>query len=118
MPEPYSRRDLGYMADVLIAARHVRDFVGTKGQKEFLDDGLVYSAVMHQFMVAGEAVKRISPEVRAERDEIDWSGIARFRDVLIHHYDRLDDDEVWRVIRDELPAVIAKLEALVPQPKE
>lgn len=39
---------------------------------------------MFQLLIIGEAVKRLSPELRSQPSEIPWSLIARMRDNLIH----------------------------------
>jgi uncharacterized protein with HEPN domain len=44
------------------------------------------SAVLHQFLIIGEAVKRLSFELRAARPEVPWKLTAGTRDKLIHFY--------------------------------
>jgi uncharacterized protein with HEPN domain len=45
------------------------EFKGPAEKAEFLDDAKTQSAVLHQLLVIGEAVKRISPEFRAAHPE-------------------------------------------------
>ena len=52
----------------------------------------------------GEAVKRISPELREHHGDLPWRGTAGMRDLLIHAYDRVDLDEVWQAYR-QFPAI-------------
>ena len=52
----------------------------------------------------GEAVKRISPELREQHSDLPWRGMAGMRDLLIHAYDRVDLDEVWQAYR-QLPVI-------------
>jgi uncharacterized protein with HEPN domain len=37
------------------------------------------------------------------------------RDVLIHQYDAVDLEEVWKTVQVELPKLISQLEPLVPR---
>lgn len=36
------------------------------------------------------------------------------RNILVHEYGRVDVEEVWRTVRDDLPALVTALEALLP----
>ncbi len=45
--------------------------------------------------------------------------MAGMRDILIHNYDDVDLDAVWKTIRIDIPALIELLEPLVsPQAEE
>ena len=77
-------------------------------------DRKTQSAVLHQLMVIGEAVKRLSPEFRERHGGIPWSAIAGMRDHLIHGYDLVDLEEVWKTATADVPSLLTALEPLVP----
>lgn len=77
-------------------------------------DRKTQSAILHQIMVIGEAVKRLSTELRRQNPTIPWSAIAGMRDRLIHAYDLVDLEEVWNVASDDIPDLLAKIEPLLP----
>jgi len=58
-------RDEAHRLDTLKAARLAVEFKGTADKDAFLADAKTQSAVLHQLLVIGEAVKRLSPEFRA-----------------------------------------------------
>lgn len=62
----------------------------------------------------GEAVKRVSDDVRKRHPDIPWSSMAKMRDLLIHAYDRVDLDEVWDTVQNDIPDLIVALERIVP----
>ena len=66
---------------------------------DYLQDALIRC-----LEVMGEAVKRISPELREQHSDLPWRGMAGMRDLLIHAYDRVDLDEVWQAYR-QLPVI-------------
>ena len=76
--------------DIIRAARLVLDFKQGLDKTDFLDDIKTQSAVLHQLMVMGEAVKRLSMNYRDSHPHIPWKAIAGMRDVLIHGYDIVD----------------------------
>ena len=65
-------------------------------------------------MIIGEAAKNVSEAYRLAHPEIEWQGIAGFRDILVHQYFRLDFDEVWGIVQNRVPELIAALESLIP----
>jgi uncharacterized protein with HEPN domain len=82
---------------------------------EFLEDAKTQSAVLHQLLIIGEAAKRMSPEFRATHPEVPWRLIAGTRDKLIHFYEGVDLEEVWRMVTSDLPDLISRIEPLVPE---
>ena len=63
---------------------------------------MAQDAVIRNFEVIGEAVKRIPESLKEERPDIPWRRIAGLRDVLIHQYMRVDLEAVWAIVRDDL----------------
>ncbi len=102
------------MLDIIHAARLAMDFKQGLDKTEFLEDIKTQSAVLHQLMVMGEAVKRLSMGYRDEHPHIPWKVIAGMRDVLIHGYDIVDLNEVWKTVDVDVPQVMPLLEKLVP----
>lgn len=71
-------------------------------------------AILRQLTIHGEAAKRVSAEFRIEHPQVPWTKIAGFRDIVVHDYFRVDLYEVWRIVQEELPALINLLLPLVP----
>ena len=90
------QRDEVVIQDIVGAARLVTEFVKGFDKDTFTYDWKTRSAVLYQLTVIGEAVKRLSKEFRAEYPQIPWTLIAGMRDNLIHGYDLIDWDEVWK----------------------
>ena len=54
--------------------------------------------------------QRISPEFRAAHPEVPWKLIAGTRDKLIHFYEGVDLEEVWKMVTSDLPELIRIIE--------
>lgn len=112
------RRDETTLLDIARAARAILTFTEGLRRETFLEDLKTQSAVLYQLMVIGEAVKRLSFELRQRHQEIPWAQMAGMRDHLIHGYDLVDWDEVWRTVTRDVPDLLSKLEGLLPKTPE
>jgi uncharacterized protein with HEPN domain len=110
-------RDSVILLDILRAARLSIEFLGGTDKPRFLKDAKTQSAVLHQLLLVGEAVKRLSEEFRSQYSDVPWTKIAGMRNVLIHQYDDVDLEEVWRTLERDIPALIVRLEAMVAASK-
>src|SRR5205823_15096681 len=103
-----------HVLDILKAARLAIDFKGTADKAAFLADAKTQSAVLHRVLVIAEAVKRLSPDFRAAYPEVPWKLIAGTRDKLIHFYEGVDLEEVWKMVTSDVPQLIRWIEPLAP----
>ena len=69
--------------------------------------------MLHQVTVIGEAAKRLSQAFRDRHPTLPWSLMAGMRDHLIHGYDAIGLEEVWKTATHDMPATLVKLEPLV-----
>jgi uncharacterized protein with HEPN domain len=110
--------DEGTAFDALKAARLIRDFCAGLTRTEFAADLKTQSAVLHQIIILGESVKRLSKEFRQAHPSIPWSEIAGMRDRCVHGYDNVDLAIVWDAVSCHMPKLIAYLETIVPKQSE
>lgn len=79
----------------------------------FEEENMRLEATLHQFMVFGEAVKRLSDAIRKENGHIPWKGIAGIRNQRIHVYHDVDVDVVWRTAKNDIPVLIENVQKLL-----
>jgi uncharacterized protein with HEPN domain len=108
------RGDDAFLLDMLRAARQIVEYTSSLQQSDFLKSRRDQDAVLLQFVVLGEAAKRISPEFRVIHPEVSWRKITGFRDVVAHDYFNVDFNRVWRIAREDVPVLVTALEPLVP----
>lgn len=111
-------RDDASLLDIARAARLIIDFLHAVSKQDFMADLKTQSAVLHQLMVIGEAVKRLSTELRKQHPETPWMLIAGMRDRLIHGYDTVDLDQVWVTATRNIPELLRNIEPLLSPENE
>jgi uncharacterized protein with HEPN domain len=75
-------------------------------------------AVLRNLELLGEAAKQIPEEMREKHPEIPWRRLAGLRDVLAHAYFSLEEDTLWQVIAESMPALHRQLNDLPASPLE
>lgn len=107
-------RDIATLLDIAKAARLVVEFTQGMEQDEFLADVKTQSAVLHQLLVMGEAVKRLSEGLRLKYPQVPWKLMAGMRDILIHAYDVVDLNQVWQTTQVDVPNLLSQIDPLLP----
>lgn len=107
-------RDQLHLAHILEAGDAILDYTGG-GHDAFVGSRMVRDAVVRNLEVIGEAAKRLSEAVRAANPEVPWRRIAGLRDIIIHQYDSVDYEELWRVVEDELPPFLEAVRRILRQ---
>ncbi|MCE5254260.1 MAG: DUF86 domain-containing protein [Actinomycetia bacterium] len=74
---------------------------------------LVQWAVFSQIVILGEAAGRVDRLFQDEHSGVPWASIIGMRHRLVHGYDSVDWDHVWRTLRDDLPPLLEQLTALL-----
>lgn len=106
--------------DDTVALRHMRDHVAeaidlSKGRSRVdLDrDRVLALALIKLVEIIGEAASRVSSDTQSKIAGVPWPQIIATRHRLVHGYDAVDLDILWRIISDELPTLVQRLDAAV-----
>ena len=86
------------------------DFVSTSDGVTLLD------AISMRLQVIGESVKRIQKKdlpLLNRYAEIEWDKIARFRDLVSHHYDHVDHEIVYDICQNHIPRLRDVIEKMI-----
>jgi uncharacterized protein with HEPN domain len=108
-------RDEEALLDIYQAALDILEFREGVDRETFSDDRKTQSAIVHQLLIIGEATKRLSDGFREEHPSFPWRSMSGMRDRLIHDYNNVDLDEVWRTAKQDIPGLVDELEPLVPE---
>lgn len=113
-----SRSQVEFLYHILDETEYLLRSGKDLSKENFLVNEDLKRAFTRSIEIMGEASKNVSEEIRNNYSAIDWRGMARMRDKLIHHYFGVDYDLVWEVVMDEVPKINAQLLELIQKLKE
>ena len=98
-----------YLDDIRHSCERIIIYTSAMTKEVFLADDKTYDAVLRHLTIIGEAVKQVPPEIRAIHPSVEWTQIARFRDVVVHHYFGLKEEVIWEIVEAKVPSLLAAL---------
>lgn len=100
-----------------VRLRHMLDHsveaVGLSAGKTRADldaDRQLNLALVRLLEIVGEAASRTTEDERSLCPAVPWAQIVGLRNRLIHGYDSVDFDVLWRILEEDLPKLIHDLE--------
>jgi uncharacterized protein with HEPN domain len=92
MPASSMRHEPSFLKDILSACRKIEAIVAATSEDSFLKDEVLPAAVLHHLTVIGEAISRLSVELRERHPEVPWRQIMAVRHRIVHAYFDLGAD--------------------------
>ena len=92
-----------YIEDVKDAIEKIEKYTKGLGFDDFVKDTKTIDAVARNLSIIGEAVKNFPKEIRVKYPQISWKDITGTRDKVIHAYFTIDEDILWKTIKEDLP---------------
>ncbi|MBS1546620.1 MAG: DUF86 domain-containing protein [Bacteroidetes bacterium] len=103
------RSDSLLLEDIIEAVDQILLYTEEMNLHGFLDNRLVQDGVIRNFMIIGEAVKRLSSTTREMHADVPWKRMAGMRDKLVHDYLGIDKVAVWLTVERVLPVAKERL---------
>lgn len=107
-------RDTVYIWDMLNAAQGVVSHLHGVTYEQYSADENLRLATERRIEIIGEAARRVTSDFKEAHPEIPWRLIVDQRNVLIHSYDEVEDERIWRLAMGEIPRLIEQLTTLLP----
>lgn len=75
-------RDQDYLEHIQDAIGKIHRYVAGKSEADFMADDLVQDGVIRNLEIIGEAVTKLSPELKSSHDDVPWGEISGMRNRL------------------------------------
>jgi len=110
-------RDISNIESIIQYCDNIKEAIMMFGtdEEDFLSNTQFQQSCAFSLLQVGEIVKRLSPDITSKHPTIEWSNIARFRDVLTHNYGRVEQLAVWDVIVNDIPKLEKECEIILKE---
>lgn len=102
-----------FVEDMIGFGERVLSYTDGLDRKSFVANTLVYDATLRNLELIGEAATRVPDSIRAQYPGIPWRSIVGMRNRIIHVYLGVDDNIVWIVIQEDIPALLPQLREML-----
>ena len=106
-------RDRVHLLRMRDAAQYALQFSAGREIEELDTDILFRMALVKAVELIGESASRTSDELRIQQPQLPWTKIIGMRNVLVHNYWAIEQDEFWEAVQNHIPALITELERLI-----
>jgi len=97
-----------YLGHILNAIERIDRYTADIDEIGFLNHEMLQDAVIRNLGIMGEAsnnILRLDPEFATQHDDIPWLLMYTMRNRVLHGYDKVDLEVVWRTIQSDLPGL-------------
>lgn len=100
--------------DILEAITQIEKYAA-RGREAFENDELVQTWTVHYLEIIGEAARALPDDFKQKHANVPWQKIIGMRNILVHHYFGIDADVVWAVVKNDLPDLKKKIDAIAQE---
>ena len=105
-------RDSDYLAHIQQAIVKIQRYTQGKQETDFFLDELIQDGVIRNLEIVGEAVTKLSPELKDRYSHVPWAEISGMRNRLIHGYMSVNMAIVWDTVAQLVPDLTIKISAI------
>jgi uncharacterized protein with HEPN domain len=108
-------RDPAHLWDILEAAKVIVRYCGGKTIEDYRRDQMLRDAVERQFILLGEAARRLSDDFRSAKRRVPLAAHYRAAKRADPQVRKIDESLIWQHIQEDVPRLIGGLTPLLPE---
>ncbi|GHU80317.1 DUF86 domain-containing protein [Clostridia bacterium] len=105
-----------YLENILRFIKECEEEQSRLGSKDFYTERAIFKAIALDLIQIGENVAKINkktPELFEKEPKIPWKQIIGLRNITVHDYDGLDEEEVLETAKTELAPLKKAVKRLI-----
>ncbi len=105
-----------FLYDIRLASEALIEFTRDRSLDNYQDDLLLRSGVERQIEIIGEALNQASKIDPTLAEEINgFRQIINLRNVIIHGYASIENETIWGILQNDLPALHEQVRKLLDE---
>lgn len=113
---PGPEADPLYLDRILALIKVIQEELDEVGESAYLSNRNLADATALRLGAIGEFSGKLSDQLKGRHPHIDWIGMTKLRNIVAHHYDRIDHSRIWIIathaLDDLRTACRAELDAI------
>lgn len=109
--------DRVYLEHILRCIVRIEEYA-SGGRQRFLTTPIAQDATLRNLQTIAESTQRLSQDLKAREQGVDWKALSGLRNVLVHDYLGIDLEYVYDAIEAQMPLLKAAVEALLCYTRE
>ena len=97
------------LRDIVEAIEAIETY-SVSSYEEFIADAKTQDAILYNLIIIGEAANQISDEFQERYDNIPWSSMIGTRNIIVHGYDQVKLQIVWKILQRDLERLKSEIE--------
>ncbi len=114
-PEQPPRKWRFRIENMIEFCEQIMEFTAGMEEADFFSNLPVNKATLHNIALIGEAARHVPEDIRIDYADIPWVSMIGTRNRIIHNYLGIDDDRVWEIVREDIPALLPQLRVLLEE---
>ena len=80
---------------------------------QYLEDWIRQDAIVRNIEIIGEAIRNVDEELIIRYPKVHWKEARGMRNILIHEYFRIEHEEVWKTLNEDLPKLKLQIISII-----
>jgi uncharacterized protein with HEPN domain len=105
-------KDKRRLQDILVAIEAIESY-SVSSYEDFIADEKTQDAILYNLIIIGEAANQISDAFQEKYHRIPWSSMIGTRNIIIHGYDQVKLQIVWKIVERDLASLKSEISKVI-----